>query len=236
MVRFIDERPASTRIELVTACGTLLIVIVTAALFIREVIPTVGFLALTGVGMAGLFLLDERIKKRYRTVVEIIPGKPSRQPSGKGKYGTQVFHEDARHLAVLLAAFAVCLLPAITQAIRAGDPIVVGISLLGVVPVLFMLAALSLSLARVSIDGDHIQVTNPCLGPWRNRRFHFREIASVEIRNLRRAGTEVLIRLLDGGKLSYMTWNPAVASELLEALKLGVAEAKLSPPDCDELA
>ena len=91
------------------------------------------------------------------------------------------------------------------------------------------------SLVRLRIQGDEVQVIYPLLGRWRNRAFRFGEIASVKVSEGQKVGKEVRIVLHDGSSIRYVKRDGTVIDELLEVLRRGVAQAKSAPPDWSEL-
>src|SRR5690349_14910416 len=110
MARFIDDRRPPWWSGLSLLCGAVLVPILAIVLSVREAVSPLGFLAIIGAGLVGLFLLDQRIMGRYRKVVEITAGKAPIRPTGTGKSAVREFREDAfqRALLVVLLLLMIC--------------------------------------------------------------------------------------------------------------------------------
>jgi hypothetical protein len=146
------------------------------------------------------------------------------------------FREDpfGRRALVIVSCITVLIFTIADKTKRAGapfGPVIVSSALLLLCP-----AVLWVNLVRLRIEGDELQVIYPLLGRWRNRAFHFGEIASVKVREGRKVGKEVRIVLQDGSSIRYMKRDGTVIDELVGALKRGVSQAKSAQEDWSELA
>ena len=209
MAKFIEYKSNPWWTGLYMLCGAVVIPLLACILFIREVISTTGFVVIIACGMGGLFLLNEQVERRTRKVTEVASGKLPKQPSRTVEHVVREFREDAVHRTTLLVvlhhygAVPVGISPHYRTG-RRGLGLRLA-SFLLVSPAVLLLAVSWESLVRLRIEGDEVQVVYPFLGRWRNRAFRFGEIASVEVRDVRRGGKQVRIGLHDGSSVRYVT-------------------------------
>jgi len=219
-------------------CWSGMIVVLAVILFMQGVASTIGFVLILACGYGGLILLNEQVERHSRIVTEVASGKLPKLPSKTEDHTFLEFREDpfGRGALVFVSCITVLIFTTSQKTKRAGSA--VGLVLVTVASALLFLclAVLWLSLVRLRIEGDEVQVTYPFLRGWGNRGFHFGEIASVKVREGRRGSKEVRIVLHDGSSIRYVKRDGTVIDELLEVLKRGVAEAKSAKVGWTELA
>ncbi len=236
MAKFIEYKSDPSWTTFISWCWGAVIPLLAGILFLQGVVSTIGFVAIVACGIGVLFFLNELVERRSSIVTEVTRGKLPKETSKTVDHTVLEFREDpfGRRALGMVSCISVLIFTIADKTKRAGaavGPAIVASALLLLCP-----AVLWVSLVRLRIEGDEVQVIYPFLGRWRNRAFRFGEIASVKVREGRKVGKEVRIVLHDGSSIRYMKRDGTVIDELLEVLRRGVSEAKPAKVDWSELA
>ena len=227
MAKFIEYKSSPSWTAFISWCWGAVIPLLAVILFLKGVVSTIGFVVIVACGIGVLFFLNEQVERRSGIVTEVASGKLPKAPSKSVDHSVLEFREDpfGRRSLVIVSCITVLIVHHLSYKTKGAGapvgPVIVASALLLLCP-----AVLWVSLVRLRIEGDEVQVIYPLLGRWRNRAFRFGEIASVKVREGRKVGKEVRIVLHDGSSIRYMKRDGTVIDELLEVLKRGVAEAK----------
>jgi len=239
MARFIENRAAPGWIYLFLIPATLAGLLLAASLYARERISTLGFIGLLGLVVVSLFLADEHFRRGSRREVVIAPGKKGAQVAGSLDSDAKEFRSGSTPLALLLVALVIvplCLIRPLYLWIVAKDTSAATTHLFQALPVVLILTVLLLTMRRIRVGGDHVQVIHPFFAARRDRSIKLSEIDSVELKEIGRGGTEVRIKVRDGTAVYFRISNAKKASALMDALKQGVARSKPPDPVWSELA
>ena len=218
-------------------CWSGMIVLLAIILFMKGVVSTIGFVVILACGYGSLILLNVLGERRSGIVTEVASGKLPKRSSKTVDDTFLEFREDpfGRGALVLVSCITVLIFTTAQKTKRAGSAVGLVLVIVASALLFLCLAVLWVSLVRLRIEGDEVQVTYPFLRGWGNRAFHFGEIAWVKVREGRRGSKEVRIVLHDGSSIRYMKRDGTVIDELLEVLKRGVSQAKSAQEDWSEL-
>jgi hypothetical protein len=239
MAKFVEYNANRWITVLCVLGGAVLVPLVAEMLAIHEVISTTGCVVLVATGLLAAFLVNDRIQRRFRTVLDVPVGKQLKQAPARAKPSPRVFKEDPgrRIAAILIGGVILVLVPIwLRGAYPARGLWAAAGVFLAVCAAILILGAIWASANRVQIGADRVFIIYPHLARWRNRSFRFGDINLVEVKEVPKGGKEVRMILNDGRSVRYMTSQEAEIDQLVEVLKQGVARAKPGALDPDELA
>ena len=236
MARFIEYGKNPWRQAYYLLGTSVVVPVVACFLFIRGDVSIFGFMAIIAAGVVGLTALNGGIDGRPRISDEVVAGKALR-PASSQRSTVREFREDASFRYQMLAMTLVMLLylPYVFMGGFSGRPRHSGVWSIAITALsaLFFAGLLAVCWSRavrLRIEGDLVRTVHPYLGRWWDRTFRLGEIDSVELRH-GRVGREVVIRLIQGGSVRYVSTDETAVDELLGVLRQGIAEAKPLPDD-----